>query len=402
MSKGKISKRQVDLTKPGEKDIYLWDTELIGFGLKVTPKGKKTYLVQYRLGGRNGRTRRMTLGQHGVITAEQARIQAKKLLGEVASGIDPSEARDKAKAEKVFKVLFEQFLTEHVNTKLKQSTATEYQRINKLYITQELKNRYVSEIKRADIARLHHSMKDKPYQANRTLALISKFFNWCEKHEIRSDGTNPCRHIDKYPEDKRDRFLSAAELTRLGIALKEAEDNKSATVWTIAAIRLLLFTGARHSEILGLRWDYVDVDTQQIRLPDSKTGKKSIYLSAPALEVLMNTPRLDNNPYVICGEKPGCHLVNLQKPWRRIRKSAELEDVRIHDLRHTFASVGAIGGVSLPIIGGLVGHTQPQTTARYAHLSADPLRAANDAIGKRISSALGSEIQVEVIQIDKK
>ena len=152
---------------------------------------------------------------------------------------------------------------------------------------------------------------------------------------------------------------------------------------------MLLFTGARLSEILTLRWDWIDFQRGVIRLPDSKTGPKTLYLNAPALSVLSALPRIEGNPFVICGDKKGAHLVNLQKPWRAIRTSAALSDVRLHDLRHTFASVGASGGASLPMIGALLGHSQPQTTDRYAHLAADPLRAASDAIAGRIAAAMG-------------
>lgn len=397
MPSGKITKRQVDQIKPGKKEIYLWDLDLAGFGLKTTPTGRKTYLVQYRLGGRGSRTRRMTIGQHGILTADQARLRAKKLLGEVAVGNDPAAIKDQAKAVRSLGEVLEEFFDEHVETKLKKSTALEYRRILRLSIPKELKRRAVTEITRVDIARLHHKMRDKPYQANRTIALLSKFFNWCEKHGIWPDGVNPCRHIDKYPEKKHERFLSSQELASLSKALTQAEVQKTATPWMIAAIRLLLFTGARLGEVLNLRWENIDFEIQQIRLPDSKTGKKSIYLNAPALLILSELPQLKENPFVICGEKPGSHLVNLQRPWRRIRDTAGLSDVRIHDLRHTFASIGAIGGVSLPILGGLVGHTQPQTTARYAHLSADPLRAANDAIGERISQAMTSNTNVVLV-----
>ncbi len=388
MAKGRISKRLVGQIEAEERDVYLWDSELSGFGLKITPTGRKTYLVQYRLGGRAGRTRRMTIGRHGVVTPEQARLSAKKLLGEVAAGHDPAKSRDKAKAEKSLGELLEEFFTVHVDTKLKQNTADEYHRIKRLHIPKYIKRRQISEVNRSDIAHIHHNMKDKPYAANRTLAVFSKFFNWCEKHGSRIEGSNPCRHIEKYPEKKHERFLSSQELGRLGIALMNAEEKGLATPWMVAAIRLLLFTGARLSEILTLRWEHIQLENHQIRLPDSKTGQKSIYLSPPALTVLAELPRVHNNPFVICGGKSGNHLINIQRPWRRIRKEAGLEDVRIHDLRHTFASIGAIGGVSLPILGGLVGHSQPQTTARYAHLSADPLMAANDAIGERIEQAM--------------
>ncbi len=310
MGTARITKRTVDTVRPTSKDTYLWDDELSGFGLKVTPTGRKVYLVQYRLGGRKGRTRRVTIGQHGELTPTAARIEAKRLLGEVALGRDPASDRDKAKADKTLAAVLDQFMTEHVKSKRKASTAREYQRIAKLYVMPRLGRRPISDIKRQDIAKLHHELASKPYQANRTLALLSKFFNWAEKHGLRPDGSNPCRHIEKYRESRRERFLSEAELARLGDALREAERDNSATPWAIAAIRLLIFTGARLSEILTLEWEHVDEEHGLLVLPDSKTGKKAIRLNAPAREVLESVPRLEGNPFVICGERPGQHLVN--------------------------------------------------------------------------------------------
>ena len=383
-----ISKRSVDAMRPGAKDAYLWDAELAGFGLKVTPAGRKVYLVQYRLGGRAGRTRRVTIGTHGAVTADEARREAKRVLGQVSAGRDPAALRDEARAAQTVGSYLERFLDEHADAKLKGSTTTEYRRVSNLYVLPALRHRAIKDVNRTDIAKLHHAMKDKPYQANRTVAMLSKFFNWTEKHGLRPDGSNPCRHVEKYKEAKRERFLSEAELARLGEALREAETAETASPWVIAAIRLLTLTGARLSEVLTLRWDYLDFERATIRLPDSKTGAKTLYLNAPALEVLSVIPRLEDNPHVICGERKGAHLVNIQKPWRRIRKVAGLSDVRIHDLRHSFASVAAAGGMSLPLIGALLGHSQPATTARYAHLSSDPLRAASDAIAGRIAGAL--------------
>jgi integrase len=393
MTAARISKQTVDAVHPSDTDIYLWDDELSGFGLKVTPAGRKVYLVQYRLGGRKGRTRRVTIGKHGDLTPTTARAEARRLLGEIAVGRDPASERDKAKADRTLAVVLDQFMSEHVRSKRKKSTAREYERIAKLYILPRIGRRPISEIARQDIAKLHHELRDKPYQANRTLALLSKFFNWTEKHGLRPDGSNPCRHIEKYRESRRERFLSEAELSRLGHALRSADREESATPWAIAAIRLLIFTGARLSEILTLKWEHVDEERGLLMLPDSKTGKKAIRLNAPARKVLEDIPRLEANPYVICGERPGRHLVNLQKPWRRIRKVADLDDVRIHDLRHSFASVGASTGHSLIVIGKMLGHSQPATTARYAHLADDSVKAASDAVGERIAAALGSDEQ---------
>ena len=401
MTTANITKRAVDAAKARKTDSYLWDTVLHGFGLKVTPAGSKVYLVQYQLGGRKGRTRRVTIGRHGEITPTFARAEAKRLLGEIAIGHDPAVERDKAKASKSLAMVLEQFMAEHVRPKLKAGTAKEYERTARLYIVPRIGRRPIGEVTRQDVAKLHHELARTPYQANRTLALLSKFFNWAERHGLRSDGSNPCRHVDKYREGRRERFLSQAELGRLGDSLREAEHDESSTVWAIAAIRLLTFTGARLNEILTLRWEHVSEEHQCLMLPDSKTGRKAIHLNAPALALLQTIPRLEGNPYVICGEKAGQHLVNIEKPWRRIRAAAKLDDVRLHDLRHSFASVAASGGQSLVIIAKMLGHSQPSTTARYAHLADDPVKAASDAVGRHIATAMDGDNRGEVVDLPR-
>jgi integrase len=401
VASAKITKRAVDAAKARKTDSYLWDRELPGFGLKVTPTGRKVYLVQYRLGGRKGRTRRFTIGQHGEVTPAFARAEAKRLLGEIAAGRDPAAERDKAKADRSLAVALEQFMAEHVKPKLKTSTASEYERTVRLCIVPRLGRRPIGELTRQDIAKLHHGLGHTPYQANRTLALLSKFFGWTEKRGLRPDGSNPCRHVEKYRERRRERFLSQAELARLGDALRQAEQDKSCSPWVIAAVRLLILTGARRNEILTLRWEHVSEEHQSLMLPDSKTGRKAIPVSAPALAVLHDIPRLEGNPYVICGERTGQHVVNLQKSWRRIRKAAQLDDVRLHDLRHSFASVAASGGQSLVVIGKMLGHSQPATTARYAHLADDPVKAASDAVGRHIAAAM-ERIPGELVEFSSK
>jgi len=246
----------------------------------------------------------------------------------------------------------------------------------------------VREVSRDDVSKLRHKMRDTPYQANRVLALISKMFNLAEKWGLRPDFTNPCRHIEKYAEKKADRYLSKDEFSRLAAVLNEAKATRTEPPSAITAIRLLILTGARLNEILTAKWDYVDYEHSCLRLPDSKTGAKVVFLPPLAIEVLRDTERLADNPHIITGRNPGSHLVNLEKAWRRIRKLAELEDVRLHDLRHSFASIAAGQGISLTMIGALLGHSQPQTTARYAHLASDPLREATNQIGQQISDAM--------------
>lgn len=401
MSRVRITKEAVEAVTPGPSEIYLWDTKLKGYGLKVTPGGRRVYFIQYRLGGRKGRTRRVTIGTHGIKTEHEARSEAKALLGAVQTGSDPAVQRDKLRDAETFGHALERFLAAHVDAKCRAYTAQEYKRVLRLHVPANLRSRNLIDISRGDITRLHDTLRDKPFQANRVLAILSKFFNWCEGQGIRPDHSNPCRHVEKFRLKGRERFLSSDELRQLGAALAQAEQEGAASPWMIAALRLLAFTGARLSEILTLRWEHVDIAEQQIRLPESKTGRKSIYLNPPALEVLANVPRLDGNPYVICGERAGAHLVNLQKPWRRIRKAAGLDDVRIHDLRHTFASWGAMGGLPLPIIGGLLSHSQPQTTQRYAHLAADPLKAATERVANALAGAMGGGKAAEVLPMRK-
>ena len=243
---------------------------------------------------------------------------------------------------------------------------------------------------RADVARLHHEFRDTPYQSNRNLEIVSKMFNLAEMWGLRPDGSNPCRHVKKYKEEKRERYLSADELARLGEVLRQCEQEGIESASEINLIRLLVFTGCRLSEIQTLKWDYVDLENGVLRLPDSKTGAKIVHIGGAAARILSGIERLDDNPWVIPGKYANTHLQEPQRPWRRIRARAGLDDVRIHDLRHTFASVAVSGGQGLPMIGKMLGHTQVQTTARYAHLATDPIKQATADVSASIEAALGS------------
>jgi integrase len=286
MARGRVTKEAVEAIQPGECDAYLWDDALAGFGFKVTPAGRRVYLIQYRLGGRKGRTRRVTLGVHGIITPYQARVQAKQLLGEVHAGRDPAASRDHRKQTETVERALERFFAGHIAIKLKASTAREYRRLVRLHLPPAWRGRLLTDIGPGDIARLHAAMADRRFAANRMTALLSKFFNWCDAHGLLPGHANPCRHVERFREKGRERFLTPDELRRLGAALSDAERRNAVSPWSLAAIHLLLFTGARLGEIRTLRWEHVDLAGQQLRLPESKTGKKSIYLNAPALEVL--------------------------------------------------------------------------------------------------------------------
>ena len=396
--KRKLTVRLVESIKPGEKEIFVWDTEVPGFGLRVWPSGKCVFIFQYRTKHRH--TRRQVIGQYDTTRPEQARRIARQWAAEVQRGGDPGGERREARKAPTVADLAERYMAEHARVKKKPRSVQSDETLLRLHILPALGTKKVAAVTRADIAKLHHAMRDRPGAANRTLALFSKMFNLAERWDLRPGGSNPCRHVDRYPERKLERFLSPAELARLGGVLAEAERGRTGLPSVIAAIRLLLFTGARLSEILTLRWEYVEMEGECLRLPHSKTGAKIIYLPPAALEVLAGLERRENNPYVIAGAKRAAHLVNLEKPWRRIRAKAGLDDVRLHDLRHSFASFGAADGLSLPIIGALLGHREAATTQRYAHLAADPLRQAAGRIGTRIATAMnGNGEKGEVVEL---
>ena len=404
--RGNVTKRTVDALKPG---AVLWDTEVSGFGCRCRSGGRKTYVIKYRLGGRQYL---YTIGVHGSPwTPEKARQRALSLAGKVADGDNPAEERKGGRAVPTVKQLAERFLAEHAEVKTKARTAKDTRRLFDRFIMPRLGQVRVDVLARTDVARLHHDLRTTPYQANRVLAGISKMMNWAERHGLRPDGTNPCRHVERFKERPRERFLSEAELARLGDTLTEAaeewaahqsasaearaegrepptRDRRLILPAATAAVRLLIFTGARMSEVLSLRWSEVDFPEGVLRLTDSKTGPKTIYLNPPALAVLNAQPCVAGNPYVLPGGKEGQHLADLEAPWQLIRARADLDDVRLHDLRHSFASVAAGLGQSLVVIGRLLGQSQAQTTLRYANLAADPVRQAANAIGTRLADAM--------------
>ena len=382
----RLGKRVLDALKIEEKEYFVWDDDLPGFGVRVMPSGRKSFLIQYRDSGR--RTRRKSLGRYGTVTAEEAKREARELLSSVTRGGNPSEERLRKREAPTVEALCERFMSDYVPSHCKESTAKEYRRCVDLFIKPAFGRVQAEEVQRSHIADLHHKNRDKPYQANRTLGVLSVMFNQAEIWGFRADGSNPCRHVKKYEEKKRERYLSPEELSRLGQTLVDLEKEGIESQSAINCIRLLILTGCRLGEIQTLKWDYIKGNSAF--LPDSKTGAKRVYLGPAALVALSEIERIEDNPYVITGRLPGSHITDMQKPWRRIRKAAQLEDVRIHDLRHSFASIAVGTGESLPMIGKLLGHSQVQTTARYAHLADDPMQNAAERISTELARLLGN------------
>jgi integrase len=412
MPRRAITKRLVDRMQPGDPPIF--DTEVRGFGVR-RQTAAKVYFVKRRI---RGKQRWLTIGEHGSPwTVENARARALALLGEIADGGDPATDRDHDIAAGTFNEFADKYLEVYAETKKKPRSAASDRTNLRLNIRPTLGPRRLTDITRADIAKLHHELRDKPGAANRCLALLSKMFNLAETWGLRSPHSNPVRHIDRYPERKMQRFLSFAELARVGDVLKCAETERivpshskaknpkpregGENPFLIAAVRLLLFTGARRSEILTAKWEYLDFERVLLALPDSKTGAKEIPLGAPAIAVLKDLEKLkvEGNPYILPGHVGGKHLANIDKFWRAVCKAASIPKCRIHDLRHSFGGVGAGGGDSLLLIGKLLGHSDPRTTMRYAHLAPDPVRGAADRISAAIAAALDGKPLAKVMRL---
>lgn len=411
----KLTKTIIDEAAPQEKEFFLFDAMVPGFALRVSPGGKKSFVLQYRF---RRRTRRLNLGSHGVTPLDDARNRAIKALAAVQDGIDPAQERQDEKTAPTVSDLCDRFWDEHAMIRLKPRTAEGYKRIIEKFIRPALGKILVRDVKRADIGDLHHSMRKTPYDANRMLEVASKMFNLAEMWGWRDEYSNPRRHIAKYPESKRERYLTRDELGRLlstldyaegildGRILEGNEKQKPLTVTrsAINAFRLLAFTGCRLNEIQTLRWKDIDREHRLLRLADSKTGARAVPVSQHVIDLLTaiwnhaDTPR--ENEYVIYGALPRAHLTDLQHPWRRIRAAAGLDDVRIHDLRHSFASYAVSAGHSLPMIGRLLGHTQVQTTARYAHLMTDPMhKAADDIVGNMLGPTTNKNPQTDAVPV---
>jgi integrase len=423
MPKGRISKRSVDALAcpPGKDREIMWDDDLSGFGVVVFQTGKKVYVAQYR---QHGRSRRIKLGEHGKLTPEQARSEAKKTLGAVETGLDPIEERRAAREVRTFAEMAEDFMALYAATRCKQRTQIEYRRWLNRHLLPALGSRRVTEIRQIDLARLHAKLAKTPVEANHIHSLFRVIWNWAARRGEVESAANPASRVDRFREKSRERFLTSDELSRLGAALLEGEtvglpwtvdeakpkakhapkSDKRRTVldpFAVAAIRLLLLTGARRREILDAKWSDVDLERGILFLPDSKTGKKPVYLSAAAQTVLAGIPKVEGNPHIIPGTKGGEPRADLNRPWAAVCRAAGLNSVRLHDLRHSFASFGAGASFGLPIIGKLLGHTQAATTQRYAHLDADPVRRAADTIGATIAAAMDGHKGADVVVLKK-
>ncbi len=380
----KLTKRTVDALEADGKDALFWDRELAGLGVRVHVTGRKTWVVQSR--GPGG-PKRVTLGRHGELTVDEARKQAALVIDRIKRGEEP--VGDPLEAEPTVAGLAERFMRTHVELHLKPATASAYRTVLGKHILPALGGMGLEEVGGAEVTTLHHRLRATPARANAAVHLLSRMYVLAEAWELVPPGRNPCLSVRRYRTRKRERFLTPEEYRRLGRALKEAEAEGGIWPPALAAIRLLVLTGCRRGEILSLGWDDVDRTVGDLRLRDAKAGPRMVPLTRPALRVLDAIPRSENNPWVIAGQRSGKRLTGLHHYWRPIRERAGLHDVRIHDLRHSFASRALALGESLYTIGKLLGHTSVATSARYAHL----MREAEREAAVRVGGSIGAHVR---------
>ena len=376
----RLTKRIVERLTAEGKDAIFWDRDLAGFGVRVHATGRKLYIVQSR--GPAG-LKRVTLGPVDGETIEARRREAAEVIDRIKRGEDPKPAPEATVAD-----LAERFLKNHVEVRCKPNTAKSYREALHNHVLPALGKKPVTAVVPDDVAALHHQLRDRPSVANLAVRVLSRMYVLAEAWGMAPPGRNPCRHARYYRVKSRERFLTPEEFRLLGATLKRLEAEGSMMPSAIAAIRLLMLTGCRSDEVLSLKWDDVDRTARVLRLRDAKTGPRMVPLTRAALKVLDGIERAEGNPWVFLGAKPESRLSCLSWHWRRIKEETGLHDVRVHDLRHTYASRALALGENLPTIGRLLGHARVGTTAKYAHLVRDAEKAAaartGDSIGAHI------------------
>jgi integrase len=440
MAHGRITKTSVDalVCPPGKDREILWDSgknSVPHFGVIAFPPtkrdieadgsravGKKVFVVQFRL---HGRSRRYTIGEYGALTPEQARKAAERHMGDVAHGLDPVEARKQARQVMTFDQVADKFIKEHLPKKKQKTTAADYTATIDNVLRPLLGSRRMVDIPVDLVSSAHAKMAKTPAAANKMLRVLSSIWGFASGNKWKV-GDNPATNIEKFKEQPRERFLTLDEINRLGDAMWKAEtiglewkpdeskptakhapkaENRVRRIDTFAvnAIRLLALTGARKREILDAKWEFVNLDLKMMNLPDSKGGKKPILLPDAAVEILRTLPRIAGNPYIFPGEVEGKPRADLKHPWDAIRAEAALDGLRIHDLRHSFASLGVNDNVPLEVVGKLLGHKDIATTQRYAHIYNQASRNAVQKIGDQIAGAFAArDRQDNVVPLPKR
>ena len=378
----RITKRLVEVLPPNKS---IWDSDLKGFGARRKEGTSISYILKYR---HLHRQRIYTIGKHGSPwTTDQARREAKRLIGEVAAGVDPAASRKLKQAGETLADIYLILMEKYLQKTLKPTTVKAYDCCFRLYILPELGGMKITDVTYRHINKIVNRLHDRKAMANEVVKNFSRLFSWAEEQGYTpEDFQNPCRLVKRYKITRKRRYMSEDEVNRVIDFIDKGEDEGYLLSWAAKAIKLLLFTGARKSEITTLQWSMVKLGERHLHLPESKTGEKIIHLNEPAIEVFRSMTKGKPGDFVFPGTIEGTPITSIFYRWREIRKKLGLDDVRLHDLRHTFASIGVNNGMSLPQIGKLLGHSNPNTTAQYAHVNVKSVRHGAETIGSIMTS----------------
>lgn len=387
----RLTKRLADASKPRDKEYIIWDDEISGFGLRVMPSGRKSFLLKYRVGGgRSGTMRKPTIGIYGAITPDKARGMAKDWMSDIVKGGDPSAERQQSRSAPTVADLLDRFLSEYSKPRNRPSTYAKNKRLIETKIKPTLGKLKVKDVTPGNIAALHHKYSSTPVEANRCLALLSTAFKLAGIWGMRA-SENPVKGIAKFKETARDRILSVDELGRLGTALSELEASSS-NPYGIAAIRLAALTGWRIGEVLGLKWCDVDLEMLEARI-SGKTGKRSAPISAPVAALISNLGRINEHVFPGRFEDRPLNYAVVRRIWASACTKAGIADARIHDLRHGAATTGARLGASAHVLRDLLGHRTLAMSNRYVARLLDPVRDISEKVGSEIAESLAIVVQ---------
>ena len=382
----RISNRSVEkLVPPDSGYIIAWDKQVKGFGCRVTASGVRSFILNYRI---RGAEQRKTLGRYGPLSADEARDLAKSWLRDISKGVDPAKEREAHENRMTFAQLAEQYIEEYAKPEKALTTAKEDERKLRTVLIPQWGTWPAEDITRLDVTKLRNRMKKEVSHitANRYLSLLGKLFSLAVEWGVRPD--NPARGIKPYFEEPRDRWLRPDEIRRMFESLAQEADP-----FIRGALSFILLTGARRGEALSAMWSDIDIDAALWRIPKTKAGKvQTIPLSGHAMSVLQSLPRIAGCPWVFPGRGTGKPLANLSRAWYRVRERADLEDVRIHDLRRSLGSMMVQSGASLYVTQRALRHSDSRVTSEvYAHLGDDPLRTAFEAVGEKVAALMRKE-----------
>ncbi|MBN8806648.1 MAG: tyrosine-type recombinase/integrase [Sphingomonas sp.] len=437
MARSKLTKTVVDALEPRDKDYVEWCGKLSGFGCRVRPSGRKVFIIQYRIGG-VGTVRKQNIGKYGPggLTVDEAWDRGDKLLRVARDGIDPAAAEKKKKAELTVAELCDEYIERGCGNKRASTVDTDKAALDN-HVKPLLGSKKISDVTDADFKAFMRDVEkgktattivtkkgERPGVrggagvARRTARVLSGVFTYAVGEKYLEK--NPRGTVKIAKDNENERYLSADEIDRLGATMHEAEhaglpwalregakakhrakdaDTRRAPKMSphaIAAIRLLLATGMRSGEVLTLKWEFYDAENGFLYLPVTKTKKRVVVLSDFAREILdtLRKTATKGHPYVIEGEGENEHRTDLKRPWAQIIAHAGLGKVRLHDIRHTFASHAALDGISLSVVGKLLGHSQTATTARYTHFAETALRAAANRVATPLSDKIARQSNV--------